>query len=322
MEISLKEFFLLSPIPFTKKRDLNWFRILCSGGIALTCLILFLLFFGKSDEINTSAFHEKIIENGSGESLSEESNPLDSVQSGNYQESVVPASVHSSLDYLSIDGGAGGGQSSEEPQKQNAAMIIPRSGGSNTNQLPAGSKINVVLKEGITLRSDGIAVIAIVLEDVLKDQSVAIPNGSQIIGDASFNGDDRANIIWKSLIYPSGREREISATSMDSDGHVGISGNIKSDALKNSLGQTMTRFIGAYAEGSISRGAFGASSGGNNNGIKNAIAETSKDRADEWAQDLSKERKWIELKSGTKFFAVLTQSFSFRDPGHLEGGQQ
>jgi hypothetical protein len=318
MEGSLKEFFLHSPIPFTNKRDLNWKRIFVLGGCFLSVAILFLLFSGSDESTIQSSFHEKFLDHSAGEVISEESNPVDSIQNANYQENSPPSRIRSSLNYLFEDkpSNQGGG---DDSKKDLSSMVITRSGGNNSNQLPAGTKILVILKEGITLGADSIPVMAVVTDDVMKDQSVAIPSGATLIGDASFSNETRANVTWKSIILPNGRERDLTGTSIDSDGQVGISGDVKSDALKNSLGQTMTRFIGAYASGSISRGAFGASNGGTENGIKNAIAETSQDRADEWAQDLSKERKWIELKTGSKFFAVLTQGFTFRDPGQLQG---
>ena len=64
---------------------------------------------------------------------------------------------------------------------------------------------------------------------------------------------------------------------------------------------------------------MGAAPGGAENGLKNAVAETAKARADTWAEDLKKEKKWIELEAGAESFAVLNQPFSFRDPGATYG---
>ena len=104
------------------------------------------------------------------------------------------------------------------------------------------------------------------------------------------------------------------------DGQVGVEGRIHSDAIKNTIGETITRFIGAYAQGSIQQGSLGAAPGGSENGLKNAVAETANARADAWGEDLKKEKKWIELEAGTESYAVLTQSFVFRDPGATYGG--
>jgi hypothetical protein len=56
------------------------------------------------------------------------------------------------------------------------------------------------------------------------------------------------------------------------------------------------------------------------NGLKNAVSETAKDRVDAFAQSLQKEVKWMELRMGSHSFAVLNQSFTFRDPGGDHGG--
>lgn len=103
------------------------------------------------------------------------------------------------------------------------------------------------------------------------------------------------------------------------DGQAGIEGKVKSEALKNTVGETLTQFIGSYAEGSMSQGAFGASQGGVSNGLKNAVAQTAKERASSMADAMKKEKKWIEVNAGTETLAVLSQSFVFKDPGAVYG---
>jgi type IV secretory pathway VirB10-like protein len=163
-------------------------------------------------------------------------------------------------------------------------------------------------------------VIALVTKDVFHEDNLAIAEGSKIFGEASFDeASDRAQISWKTIQLPDGKERPLGALGISLDGQVGVEGVIHSEAMKNTIGQTVTRFIGAYAEGSMQRGALGANQGGNENGWRNAVAETAKDRTEAWAEDMKKEKKWIELKAGTELFAVLTQPFVFRDPGSFYG---
>jgi hypothetical protein len=121
------------------------------------------------------------------------------------------------------------------------------------------------------------------------------------------------------LSWPMAEERPFSAISQGRDGQMGIDGNIHSDGVKNAVGQTLTRFVGAYAAGSMNTGAFGANQGGNVNGMRNAIAQTATDRANSMGETMQKERKWIELESGTETIAVLSQAFSFRDAGATYG---
>jgi type IV secretory pathway VirB10-like protein len=154
----------------------------------------------------------------------------------------------------------------------------------------------------------------------MQDNEIAIPQGAKLIGDISFDdSNERAQVSWRSIIMPDGRERPLSGIGVGRDGQTGVDGNVKSESLKNAVGQTLTRLIGAYAEGSMSRGQSGSNEGGNQNGMKNAIAETANDRANALAEDMKKEKKWIELQMGTEFYTVLNQPFLFRDPGATYG---
>ena len=64
---------------------------------------------------------------------------------------------------------------------------------------------------------------------------------------------------------------------------------------------------------------MGASDGGTSNGFKNAVAETAKDRSAAFAEDMKKQRRWIEVPAGAKFVAIINQPFTFRDPGASYG---
>jgi type IV secretory pathway VirB10-like protein len=163
-------------------------------------------------------------------------------------------------------------------------------------------------------------VIGIVSKDVLQEGELAIPQGAKLFGEASFNDStERADIAWRAIQLPDGRGRQISALGVGLDSQIGVEGRVHSEALKNAVGQTLTRFIGAYAEGSMQRGVLGASEGGSENGLKNAIAATAKDRAEAWAETMKKEKKWIEIDAGQEVSAVLTQAFPFREPGNTNG---
>ena len=47
--------------------------------------------------------------------------------------------------------------------------------------------------------------------------------------------------------------------------------------------------------------------------------ETAKDRSSAYAENLKKQRRWIEVNAGTEFLAVINQPFTFRDPGASYG---
>ena len=67
----------------------------------------------------------------------------------------------------------------------------------------------------------------------------------------------KITIRLQSVQFPNGAMKPISGIGVGSDGQVGVEGEVHSEAVKNTVGQTLTRFVGAYAEGSMQRGALG-----------------------------------------------------------------
>ncbi|MGE3974765.1 MAG: TrbI/VirB10 family protein [Bdellovibrionales bacterium] len=303
---------LKEPKPFTNKRDLNWKAMRNFGSLVVVTAVVLLLLMPtpKPDE---TVFHERA-EPGSTDKVAA-SNPTEDawaqLQQGQLNRSVAP----SSLNHL-YQGSSGGNKS----QDKNSSMILTRGGMNSKTQVPPGTRMRLRLTQQVTVASQAMPVIGVVTKEVDHDDSMAIPEGAKLYGEASFDGSiERAQIAWRSIVYPDGRQRQISALGISDDGQVGVKGKVHSEALKNTLGQTLTKFIGAYAVGSMSTGMLGASEGGHENGLKNAVAETAKDRATVWAEDMSKEKKWIELSAGAETQAVINQPFTFRDPGGTYG---
>ncbi|MFN8789995.1 MAG: TrbI/VirB10 family protein [Bdellovibrionales bacterium] len=227
-------------------------------------------------------------------------------------------SAPADLSHLYASPSIGGGSTTDD--SRNSSMILARGGLDARTQIPAGSRIAVRLVERAIVANQAMPIIGVVSQDYAHDDTVAIPRGSKIFGDVSFDeSGERASVNWRSVQFPDGRERQLSAIGIGTDGQVGISGRVHSETMKNVVGQTLTRFIGAYAEGSMKRGTLGENPGGVENGWKNAVSETAKDQAENWANDLKKEKRWIEISNRTEFFAVLTANFSFRDPGTSYG---
>lgn len=312
----LSRILLKDALPLTKKRDVNWSAVKKFAGVGIGVAVLVVLLLPTPKEEQTT-FHEKT--EAGAVSTNQENNPtqdtLQQLQSAKTNVAAVPQS----LDYL-YQGGTGNSSSGGGSKDRSSSMVLSRSGVDSKTQLSSGSRISVRLIQGAVVANQAMPVIAIVARDVIQEDSLAIPQGSKIFGDVSFDdSSERAQVNWKSIQFPDGRERQLSAIGVGPDGQVGVEGKIHSDAIKNTVGQTLTRFIGAYAEGSMQRGVLGANQGGNDNGIKNAVAETAKDRANAWAEDMKKERKWIELKAGAELYAVVTQPFLFRDPGATYG---
>lgn len=301
------------PKPFTSKREINWDKLTKVGVVAILLLVICLLIIPAKEEPQT-VFHEKV-ENGSVVSSNENNPTKETVTQLESADSNL-GSVHSSLDHLyvqekpSFTGGGGG-----PGRDRNSSMVLSRGGTDAKSQMPPGSKFSLRLNEKVIVSGQPVPAISFIERDVETDGGVAIPRGSKVIGDITFDPDsEEAYFHTRSVIYPDGRERPLSAKSEPLDG------NIKSDGVKNAVGQTLTRFIGAYAQGSMETGALGANQGGHVNGMKNAVGATAQDRANAWAEDMKKTKKWIEIPSGGVFTLVLNQPFVFKDPGSMNGG--
>ena len=307
--------FLKDKTYFLARREINWKSIQrCAiGGVFVGVLIILGL---PNPAPERGSFHEKADSGSTSATAQTQSDPSQEALN-QLGASVGGRTVPSSLDHLYARPGGGSSGSGED---RNGSMILARGGMDSRTQLPPGSRISVRLYEKAIVANQWMPVIGIVTHDFVQEDSLAVPEGSKLFGEISYeDGSDRAKVDWRSIQLSDGRERPISAIGVGSDGQVGVNGKVHSEAAKNTLGQTLTRFIGAYAEGSMQRGALGGNPGGNDNGWKNAIAETAKDRAEAWAEDMKKEKRWIEVSSGTEFFAVLTQNFAFRDPGATYG---
>lgn len=300
---------------FQERREINWTSIR-NCAVASVCIGVIILLFLPGPAVEQGPFYEKS-EGALGPRGTPQSDPTEEALSQIVGKGYA-LTTPSSLDHLyARDGGAPVSGSGDD---RASSMILARGGLDSKTQIPPGSRLKVRLYERAIVAGQGMPIIGIVTYDFIHEDNVVIPEGSKIFGEVSFDeGADRAKLSWRSIQMPDGRERPFSAIGVGTDGQVGVQGNIHSDSVKNTMGQTLTRFIGAYAEGSMQRGMMGGNPGGSDNGWKNAIAETAKDRAEAWAEDMKKEKRWIEVSERMEFYAVLTQNFAFRDPGATYG---
>ena len=195
-------------------------------------------------------------------------------------------------------------------------MILNRPGIIAGNQLAAGLKFAVRLLDPVTVSDQPVPVIAEVVRGVFTDSGGGIREGSRLFGMAQFqNGWERAQIQFQSISDSSGIVRPIKGIALEMDGQAGVMGEVHSKSLRNAAGQFVTRFISAYADGSQQRDFMGNSRGGAENGMLNAIGETAKDRTNAYAEDLKKEHQWIDIDQNKEFNVILTQTFTFNEPG-------
>lgn len=317
---TFKDYFFKEAKPFTSKREVNWFKVKLFSSILMFLLIVVLLILPTGQETNEE-FHQKAETGSLGTAKVSDSDPTQETLKQIQQSQAGMRQVHGSLDYLYRRDTAIGtnGRNRASPDR-NSSMIITRGGSGSKNQLSVGTRISVKLSTGINVTNRPMPIIGIVSKDVFSESGIAIPSGSKVLGDVTLDEEiERASIAWRSIIMPDGRERPFSALGLGRDGELGVSGKFHSNGVRNAAGQTITRFVGAYASGSINTGAFGANKGGHVNGLRNAIAQTATDQANSMGEDMQKSRKWIELSSGMDTFAVLNQPFLFRDVGATYG---
>ena len=208
------------------------------------------------------------------------------------------------------------GQSSASPTDRNTSMVLSRPGVNIGSQLAAGLKFSVRLMDKLSVADQGVPVIAVVTRGVFNESGGGIEEGARLFGLAQFQGGaERAQIQFQSISDKSGIVREIKGVAIDQDGQAGVSGDVHSKAAKNVAGQFISRFVGAYAAGSMERDVQGNSKGGVQNGLMNAVSETAKDRTQSYADNLKKEAEWIEIAGGQEVTVILTAPFTFREPG-------
>lgn len=218
----------------------------------------------------------------------------------------------------------GGSQELNHVQTQinyNTAMVIGSKNGNAKDQIHAGTKIRLQNVDKFIASSDGTAIIAKSIEDVSTDAGYEIPRGAIFYGEASFNSAlAKAEIKFNRVSFPDGRIQDLQAVAVDSSGQVGLEGNVKSDSVKNSVGQVITSFVGGFAAGSVSRDVFGQSVGGIKNGLLQAFADTAKDKASAYGEKMKEAREWIEIESGVYFDALIQQSVNLKPETLNQGG--
>lgn len=302
MEVSgdgfLKRLFFSEKVPFSEKRDINWRSVQWTAGLFVLGFVLAVLVTPSSPEPTDESLAVGAV--GAQKTNLEPQTP-----------DHMPSASDLSRYYTTSSRGG-----SSNTQSRQASMIVGRGGLDYRTQLPPGSRIRVRLLQSAIVSTESMPIQGIVVEDVSQESGVAIETGSKLFGEASFDDSgDVATVVWTSIQMSDGRERQLSAIGVSLSGHVGVQGAVRSRRAQNVAGSTISRFIGAYAEGSVERGVLGFSNGGAENGLKTAIAETAKDQTDSYASDLKKEKRWIELQAGAESLAVLKQPFAFRDPG-------
>lgn len=305
----VKNIFLKDPLPFTEKRDLNWPLIKKLSIFGVIALVLVLLVLPEP-EAQVESFSEE-----RPQTLAERESEIEKINNDTLDLLSKGQSRNSPSKGLNHLYGAQASDSS----KHSSSMVIARTDLNSGNTMPMSSTIPLTISTDVKVEGSQIPIMALVTNDVYYKESLAIPKGSSMFGHASVSESDRVHIDWSLVQFANGEEKKIQATSMGFDGRIDIPGESHGNGVTNAFGHTLSKVVAAYAEGSKETGPLGANRGGHTNGVRNAVAETARDRSEAWAQDLQKQVRWVTLKAGTNFHALVTQPFVFRDPGATYG---
>lgn len=315
----IKSFFLREAAPFSSKQEFHWERIRNVGVCGVIVFVVTILLLPDTP-VENAEFHEKAL---TGDNVKE---PLSATATEDTLVQLQKASGFSRsapgslAPYYFRSQNPGGSSGPNSNRDRNASMIIGPDGGYPKGKLPLGSRIVFRINGAMTVANRALPLVGIVVKDTVYENNVAVPEGAKLYGEVSFDDtNERANITFQAIIFPNGRERPISGIAIGTDGRIGLLGKVHSKVIRNVIGHTITRLVGAYAEGSMSKGPLGASTGGYENGVRNAVSETAKDYTQEFGEALRKEEKWIELADGTVAEVSLNQPFIFRDPGGTSG---
>ena len=298
----LGQLFVSTTTTVSKKVEINQKNIVVSFFGVLILFVVVVLFLPTED---TRVFHEVKDE----EKVSDVSMP----RSVAGQNSKSPNKKTKAGTLWNDGGSAGAAQGSQSQINYNTAMVMGSTSGNSRDQLYAGYKVRLQNIDKFVASQDGTPIIARAVESASTDSGLAIPAGAIFYGEATYQAaSDKAQIKFNRVSFPDGRILDIQANAIDESGQSGLSGQVRSDAVKNSAGQVLTAFVGGLAAGSVSRDVFGASAGGIQNGLLQAIADTAKDRAQKSGEKMKEAREWIEIESGVYFDAVIQQSVTLK----------
>lgn len=195
----------------------------------------------------------------------------------------------------------------------NTSMILAPNGLNARTQVRAGHRLPLRISDKFIVSDSPVPILADLLFAVQTDSGLRLPAGTRFYGQATFQkGQDRAQIRFTQISFPSGEILPVSGLALSKDGQSGIVGRVYSDGAKNTVGQVLTTFIGGLAEGSVETDMFGNSRGGVQNGLLSAVAATAKDRAQSYGDKLKAEREWIEVAAGTECDGSFEQSLDLQ----------
>lgn len=284
---------------FSEKREINFARIKLLAFAGVVIFIVVVLFLPDDPNLEFSTRLD-----------TQDSKKESAASSGATDKSATTAGSLWAPQRLSLP--------SRSTSNQNTSMVLTQKGGNAKTQLRAGIRVPLRIMDKFVVSDSAVPILAEAISNVSTDSGLTLPAGTKFYGEASHQKDsDRATIHFSQISLPSGEIRPISAIGLGKDSQPGVPGTVHSDAMKNTAGQMLTTFVGGFAAGSMQTDFLGASHGGVQNGLLNAVATTAKDRAQDYGEKLKNERQWIEVLQGAECDAAFSDSLNLQKGGDV-----
>lgn len=282
-----------------KVLDVKKMKYYILGGMGLFTTAV--LFMPNNQDVE---FYEKKITDNSSTSVNKENSLNENQANGSAQRLWESPK--------SLSGGSGAGSSQfQDDRRRSSSMIVSSFGENAKNQFAAGVRLPLIIVDRVVASEEPVPIYAELVRTVTTESGVRLEVGAKFYGEATYNKTSkRAFVRFSKISLVSGEIKNISAQAIDQKGQLGIEGKVFSNGLENTTGQLITTFVGGLASGSMETDIFGRSTGGVENGLLNAIAETAKSRADRYGEKLKEEREWVEVHAGTEFYVLLNEAYS------------
>jgi hypothetical protein len=311
----IDEYFLEKRCDYTGRRPFKMKAIKWTLGVLACAFICVVLYCGSSDDPNKKSSFDK---NTPSVALRDVQTAFATGSSAQAARSAQNTNPHGSFWMLDPQTqGIRPGSGTQGSRSHAANQVIRRgeNGNDPTTRLPIGTTIRAKLVNSIISSNTGSPVIAQIPEEILVHGLSSVPEGTQAIGQATFDESiERIQIHFNTLVYPDGDQHSIDATAMMPDGSAGLVGDYHSEALKREAGSFLGNFISGFATGMEDRTAAAGLGlpyevGSLKNGVLNGATQSVQNETKAYSDGLSRSKPYMTLSGGQSFVIYLGHEY-------------
>lgn len=275
-----------------RRFDLKKIRMALIGVGALALLIILALPNGEQ----TTATAAVSIGNNTTASRAMASNYSASAKNGDFY-------LSNSAGGSSLGRGSGGGR------QYSASQLVKSEGGGFGVGLASGTSLPAKILNRVVTSEPRSPVVAVITGTTVDSGGVEIPVGTKVLGTAEANsGSDRAQVLFHTMVFESGREIAFNAVAVMPDGSNGIAGDYHSQMLKKEGGRLLSHFTAGFANSYKDReagGVFPLEPGNLKNAALGGISESASEQAKAYADELKNVRPFVSVEPGTQFLVFF-----------------